>query len=98
MGRIHSHHCESLAGTGLTIGKNGTVVALKTVDSAFLTHFLKHVFLGVVIGDRVEGELFIFISVKGLYRVGMILHIDTNTIVLLLLPNLDQKSTFQTRV
>ena len=79
---VHSHHGVCFSSTGLTVSKNGCIVALKTVLCASPANLFEHCLLGFVLADLVEGEFFGIISSPDHEGVGVLLDFDTDSGVL----------------
>lgn len=80
--RVDAHHGECLAWAGLAIGEDGGVVALETVDSAFLANLLEYIILGVVVADGVKCKPFAFVAVEGLDGMCVFFDIDADSVIL----------------
>lgn len=97
VGRVNTHHCEGLTWTCLAISEYRAIIPFKTIYSASLTNFLKHIILSVVITNGVKCKLFTFAAIKSLNRMCLFFNINTYPIILLLLSFLIKEKVLLTK-
>ncbi len=75
---VRAHHCESLTGTSLTVGKDGTVVTIEDIVDGFLDTEFEDISLhGVHREDSIEDEAASFRTRGG----DASSHLDKGTII-----------------